>query len=476
MSLPDVTISITDNALGLSAPATAQTASIGASSLGTVNTVYAFSDPTTVNSTLGVGPLAEEVVYKLVVGGGIVLAVPATHTASTPSAVTHTGTGASVMTVTTDTNAPYDAYEVVVTIVLGGTNPAAGTATYKYSLDNGRTQSAVYTMPTSGVIDLDVTGLNLTFSAASLVAGDTYVFTAAEPTISNADYTTAHTALTADPRFWKHVHLIGSKANITDTVTHAGVVQGLMAANVTAKRYTRAILDAASGTDAALIAAVTTLSADRVDIGAGFARITSPMTGWQFNRSVGWLEAARRHQVPRSEDSGAVATGPLAFVQSISRDERTTPGLDDARFTTARTIVGRTGFYLTQGRLFAPVGSDFSLIQYGEVMDLACQSGYDELIETLNAVVRVNPAGVSPPLVAGAIDERDAGKLEAKLLTRLRTDLIAPQLIVSGSVLINRQQNVLSTGIIKYKVRILPFGYSKFIEAEFGFENPAIQA
>src|SRR5687768_10367099 len=100
--LPDATLTIKDGALGLVPANTNGTqALIGTCSSGTANTVYSFSDITTLKDTLGTGPLVEAAAYVLAIAGGPVVCVKApSTTAGTNSAVVLTGTGLSVMTLT----------------------------------------------------------------------------------------------------------------------------------------------------------------------------------------------------------------------------------------------------------------------------------------------------------------------------------------------------------------------------------------
>src|SRR6478736_7268276 len=74
--------------------------------------------PDTVVAQAGYGPAAD-LAANMVQGGATVVVVPCAYTAATPSAVTHAGTGLSVMTVT---GSPFDRYmQVIVTVTRAGT-------------------------------------------------------------------------------------------------------------------------------------------------------------------------------------------------------------------------------------------------------------------------------------------------------------------------------------------------------------------
>src|SRR6185436_16793991 len=190
MALPEVTGSVLDGALGL-APDNIDGlhVKLGISTLGTVNTLYSFTRPTDVLTTLGYGPLPEALCHHLQVAGGPAYAMPMTAgTAGSNSAVTQNGGGPVV----TLTGTPVDRFDGIVRIVLGG---AVGTATFQFSLDGGDTYSPVtttastYLMPNSGV--------TLNFAGGTYVAATTYSFTCTAPYFTTTNLNTAFTALLA---------------------------------------------------------------------------------------------------------------------------------------------------------------------------------------------------------------------------------------------------------------------------------------
>ncbi|MFN7135503.1 MAG: DUF2586 family protein, partial [Myxococcales bacterium] len=161
-------------------------------------------------------------------------------------------------------------------------------------------------------------------------------------------------------------------------------------------------------------------------------------------------------------------SGPVPGVTKLYRDEQVTPALDAARFCTLRTIVGRQGFYVTNGRLMAPSGSDYRFIHLRRVMDRACQVTHNGLLQFLNESVRVDAE-------TGFIDDRDARAIEAYIEGQLNAALTAPGHASSVEVLVKRDENILSTQTLTATVRVVPLGYAKSIQADVGFTNPALQ-
>ena len=75
MAIPSITQTIRDPGLGVTPDAITAFLYLGTSSAGTVNTVYAFGNPSDVIDTLGQGPLSEDLCYHLAIAGGPVYAV-----------------------------------------------------------------------------------------------------------------------------------------------------------------------------------------------------------------------------------------------------------------------------------------------------------------------------------------------------------------------------------------------------------------
>ena len=486
MTIPNVDITITDGALGLAPSAiTDVRAIIGTCSGGTANTIYPIKDPNDAVTTLGYGPLAEAVAFQLTVGGGTIYAVKAaTQTAGAASAVTATQTGDGVVAVTGN---PYDAYRAKVLITTSG---EAGTAKFEYSLDNGTTYSNPITVPVGspGTYAITNTGITLTFTdgvaATSWVAGDYFTFTCVEPLSSTTYVEAAMTALLADVREWRWVHLVGNSTPYSagTTYTFCTSMKTKIEGAETLYRYAYAVCEArdidegvgTSETEAAWItslnAGLTAFESRRVMVGAGECELQSviqqPGKGY-MRRSFLWPAMAQRVRRPIHEDMGFIAqTGSLAGVSALYHNEDLVPGLDDGRFATARSIVGASGYFATHGRMMASVGSDFILNQYREVMDLTCRTSRTAFLHYLNSDVRTN--------ADGTIDERDALAIEGYALGMIKAALASHCSNIAVSV--NRLNNVQSTNQVLATVRIRPFGYAKDIDLNVGFASVQLSA
>jgi hypothetical protein len=251
-----------------------------------------------------------------------------------------------------------------------------------------------------------------------------------------------------------------------------------MAAAETAFRYAFALLEAEDQASddtedewiTALIAEWANTADSRLMVAAGACELSSALTGRVHRRPAAWVIAARCAKVPISEDLGRVASGAVTGVSSLYHDENSKPGLDDERFATLRTIIGRSGFYITAGRMMAAEGSDFGLVQRRRVMDRACKVARNAYLNFLNEEVIIDDDGLIDEVSAAAIENYVTGQLEADLINGSKRHASA----VSSTL--DRAQNVLSTESLKTKVTLRPLAYARDIEVEIGFVNPALAA
>jgi hypothetical protein len=381
--------------------------------------------------------------------------------ATTGTCTLTSGTG--VGTVSLSSACPVDAYSVIVTMLLGG---ALGTATFSYSMDGGNTVSGTILTPGSGIYVIPDVGLQITF-AGSFTAGDTYSFTTTTASYTGTDLTNAWNALVGDSRQWFQAHIVGAASSVANAATLAATVETLCTTAASNYRFVRALLEVPSDTDANTLAAFNATVAPHVDACAGYHNTTSPLTGRIFSRNSAWSVAARTAAIPPAEDPGRVQSGPLLGVISIGRDEFKTPGLDDGRFTTLTTILGLSGFWVTNWRSLAQAGSDFSFGQYARVMDLHRRS------------LPAGPAQVPERVAAGEQRRHRHHQREGRPPHRdVHRGLHAqrPALVhdLGLTVTVDRTNNLLATQNLKSTARAVPLGYAKTITGDLGYTSSAL--
>jgi hypothetical protein len=466
-TLPDVNVTVRDGALGIvSAAQNGVAAIVGVSTAGTGNSPVTVGDIATLQSTFGAGPLVELGAHVLQVGGGPIVAMRITTAASGSSGtVTKVGTGTATLSVG---GSPPDDIDLVIRILSGSATVTAGTATFQYSLDGGRTWSAVLTLGTLGSYTVPVVGLQFFWTAGTIVAGDTFTVHTSSAAFSNAELATALDALLGNAATWFAVAVAGIPADAaTWAAMFATLDSKLEGAATNYARYAYGYISAPDLADAAIITAAATMASRRVSSPGGFENLTSALSGSGYKRPLLWSAIARAQAGRPSEDPGRVASGPIAGAVALLRDEFQTPGLDAARLLTAQTRVGLAGYYITQGRIMAPVGSDYSYIPNRRVMDLATATARNVLQQYVNESLRVDRS-------TGAVLEQDARAIENRIDRALRSVLVQPGDASDCGVNVDRTINLLGTGQLKATVRVLPLGYARYITMDIGLTNPAL--
>lgn len=347
-----------------------------------------------------------------------------TSAGTTPPAVTLTGT-------------PNGFHDVRIEITTGG---ALATAVFRWSINGGSTWTSGVT--TAASVVLTGTGLTANFAAGTYATNNVY---------------TAH----------------GAKA-FRDRLDTANAK---MAAAEAAYRYAFALLDGPVGaSDSVCSQATLTFASLRVGSVPSSVRVLSPVSSRRYLRPATWSLVTRLAATEVHVHPGQVSLGVLADVITNTRDERLTPGLDDARWGTLRTHQGVAGTYVNRGRLFAGVGSDYQYVMNRRVIDKACRTARAALLLWLNIDLRTNPASSTVlaglPGAPGTIDERDARRIESSVLGRLNDALIATGNASGCTAQLSRVDNIIATSTLKVKLRVQPKAYAEFIEAETALFNP----
>jgi hypothetical protein len=344
----------------------------------------------------GYGPAAD-LAANLVQGGATVVVVPCAYTAATPTAVVHTGGGASVMTVTGN---PFDRYmSVIAEVMRSGTVGATPPPRVRVSLDNGLSWTGEINVPADGVFDAlaAYTGMTFHFTVATMVVGAKYTFSVPYPTVAAADVVAAATGLRTSTEAHSMVY-VAAPFDRADTETIAAQISTFIPKKKFVCLFTESV-DADGSSEATWMAALSAdfegVAIDFLCVAAGYAPVRSVSIGATMWRSIGWLGAVRASQVSVSRDLGAREDGALCPFASAStggvpvtkppstaanpqplpagffiHDEALVPGLNTDQFMTIMSEPGAlTGYYITNPNLMSGPVSDYTLLQYRRVSD-----------------------------------------------------------------------------------------------------------
>ena len=449
---------------------------VGTSSQGTIGQIVATKSITTLNNTFGWGPLVEAAALATQAGGTVLACRATSATAGVSTAVTHTGTGLSVMTVSV--GAAFDTYFVSVLVMQAATIGTASPAPLiQISLDAGRSYSPTINLGVATTYAIPGTGLTLSFTTATLVAGDTYTFSTTEPLWNTAGLTVAFAALAASPyaqQGFGSIHIPGVSSistegtNATDMTTVGGLIEAW--ALQTSPIYSQAIMSfrdakvptAWGGTGetdvtwTGLIAAAAAGVAQKTISGcAAYYNVPSALVNPmgvvpQFRRSISYPIAARTvtSGFTANRSWGRVKFGPLPYITInpttmgtdgfVYHDESVNPGLSAARCVSMTSRGYLQGRYVLQANNLAPTGAQINSWPLMSVASVARTILIQVGQQSINDDVRL--------LKTGLMDPRDVATIQKGLQSAIDSNMTAQQLISSAQVVVDGTPNLISNG------------------------------
>lgn len=429
--------------------------------------------------------------------------LPASQSIKSPT-TTRAGSSTSVVTFS---GTPEDEYDIVIEIMKGGTVGTTG-ITFRYSLD-GETWSPVTQLGTATEYLLqelplqgsaESSGVTVAFAAGTLDVGDKVVTKTTGPAWQASDVQAALDVLRASSHTWRFVHVAGDT-----TVAKVSSVAGKLTSLAGLGIFTYAVFSArdrndgeidANGIPSAswrerLISDYQSLSADRVAVGAGRARVTCPVTGRTNRRPSSWIAIARIIEKTIQIDPGRKLDGALPADVRIfdangllaEHDARIADSLHGARFLTLRTYDREPGVYVTRGNSMAAEASEFNRLAMRAVMDLASEVYRGIMLAQLENNLRANPLTGAQPgqtsgetITPGALAEVDARIIDRELLSAFTAVLIAPGYASAARARVSRTDPFLTTGELTAEVSITQLGYVDKFTGNIGFENPRFAA
>lgn len=438
---------------------------VGCASSGPIGSIVATRSPTFLNTTFGWGPLVEAGALACRAGGTVLACRATGAVAGTSTAVTHTGTGVSVMTVT---GTPFDTYYVEVLVIANGT---IGTSPclIQISLDAGRSFSPTINLGTAATYAIGGTGLTLNFTTATIVAGDTYQFSTVEPNWNTAGLLVAFNALQASPyaqQGFGSVHITGTAAS-SDATTIGGDLEAW--ASAFAPLFSQAIISArdaiapvawggAGETESTWITSILTAYAAvaqrRVAACAAYynqaSALVNPLgVSPQFRRSIAYAVASRTVSpgFGPNRSWGRVKLGPLPLLINpvkdasdgfVYHDEAINPGLNAGRFVTTTSRSQLQGRFVLQANNMAATGAQVNswplIAVASEAESILIQVGQ----QSINDDVRL--------LKSGLMDPRDVATIQKGLQSAIDSDMTAQQKISSAQVVVDGSQNLITNG------------------------------
>lgn len=486
MALPKQTITVLDPGLGLVAASPDSPLYVGVSTSGTANVLYSFSRLNDIRSTLGYGELAEDVSKALQTRGGPVLAMRTAGSVGASSSTVSGPTGAGAAGGTgglTITGTPRGKFAGRVEITKAGPN---GTGEFRYTLDYfdpdkvSPTWSPTRVIPAGGTFVAGDSGLSFVFDDTGTLAGDltfalgaVYTFSTDPAKANSTDLGTAASALLALTQVqFPLVVLSQTHVLETDASGMAAALSGHLTSLSNGFRYARGIVDAGSGdTSANVLAEAANWQSRRINpwYGHAISTVALPYEGYSKRRSGCYSSgSARAARELISTDLARFASGALEDVLNISFDGYNDETLDAAGIATLRTWPGVSGYYVAKARLKAPLGSDFTDLHLGRIMDVACRTVYEAQLPFVAEGFRTTSTGAIDPLekadVETVVNRALVDKLRRPKNARGREGHVSAVRYTVDPV-----HNLNTTGQILSTIAIRPLGYANEIVTQIGY-------
>lgn len=428
--------------------------------------------PDQIKEKLGHTPLADACIDATENGLKTIYAFPMkADVDGSVSDVTHAGESQGTFSVD---GKPINSFSVVVEITeTGDTNEGS----FKYSIDGGNTFSDDITIPLSGGYELQETGLTLKFEdvtseAKSFVEGDAYSFSTTAPTMNNASVLKAVEKLQTFNKEAEVCHIVG-----TSTKTLWAALQTMAVELVeTYKNPIIFLCEArACGADESLDDYMAAMEQERKEISSLYVSVSATYALYvrkdlrtQVINMAGVISGIIG-QAKESLSIGNVENFPISSAKLLKvlpegMNEGYDKEFDAMGYTVIRQYVGKEDFYIANGNVMAPKGSDFP---------------YIESVRVLNRIVRQVSIQATDKIQC----EVDPLNLEASLapiqahLNIPIEDCISDKIISSGEVTINTENlNILTDETLDVSAEWVPMGTGRIFNIGFKVNNPANQA
>lgn len=180
--------------------------------------------------------------------------------------------------------------------------------------------------------------------------------------------------------------------------------------------------------------------------------------------SIG-LCLGRQTKIPSQRKQSRVKDGAIIDIQAYFTDgskvesfEDTWDAFDDRKYTFFRNFANRSGYFFSGDKTLVTSTNDFSSLARGFVMNEAMLITYEVLIDELSDEIEVTSNGNIHPVIIKSWQ----GSIE----TQIKSLMQDTGKISGVKAYINEAQNVIQTNKVAVSLKILPVGYSDFIDVD----------
>lgn len=191
--------------------------------------------------------------------------------------------------------------------------------------------------------------------------------------------------------------------------------------------------------------------------------------------AVGLL-AGRIARIPVQRSIARVKDGAMKSTEMFIKDSVAESGSPDLvhgkGFICPRTFVGKGGYYWSDDSIATGPTDDYCLIPRRRTIDKAYRIAYLAMLEQVSEEIAVTAEGK----IAAAVCKNMETVMESAIINEMtsRGNLgIDPEDPNDTGVVayVDPDQNIVATSRLNASLRIRPYGYSKYIEVDLGFQT-----
>lgn len=423
--------------------------------------------PTQIKEKLGYTPLADACIDATENGLKTIYAFPIkADIKGEIGEITKSGTSSGTFNVEGN---PYNAFDVVVKITeTGDTNEGS----FQYSVDGGNNFSDELTIPLSGLYEITETGLILKFEDVesdekSFLEDDVYSFSTTAPTMSNESVLKAVEKIQNYNKEVELCHIVGTS---TKTLWAALQMSALELMEIYKKPLIFLCEARPCGSDETLDEYVAAMAQERKDISSLFVCVSLTQASYIRkdlriqNINMAGVISGLIGQAKESLSIGNVENFPISSEKLLKilpeGIEEHIKQFDAMGYTVFRQYDGKEDYYVANGNVMAPYGSDFP---------------YIESVRVLNRIVR-QVCMKATDKIQCEIDPLDLEGSLAPIQAHLNIPIdecISDKIISSGEVTINTDNlNVLVDETLDVEVEWVPMGTVRKFNINFKVNNP----
>lgn len=187
--------------------------------------------------------------------------------------------------------------------------------------------------------------------------------------------------------------------------------------------------------------------------------------------------AGRLASIPVQRNIGRVKDGPVvtlthAYMGAVKVETADVTSVHDKGYITLRTHINRAGYFFSDDPLASLPTDDYNHLTARRTVDKAYRLAYDACLSELLEEIPINDAGQVSVAYAKSLETLVENSIVSSMTSNNELGNDPANQNDTGVIcLIDTAQNIVSTGFLKVRLRIKPYGYSRYIDVELGFKT-----